>query len=117
MENNNFCFDKTINSYNKLLSNLKSLFKKNKKTEDFNIDKNKLIENISLFINELDKKNNFEIFIIKNEKLFLKKFFLKEKLFKNIMLKDIFNKDKNKNNLLWKYYIQYIFHITKLKKY
>ena len=39
METKQHCYDKTIKNYNKLLLNVKSLFKKNKKLQELEINK------------------------------------------------------------------------------
>ena len=73
METKKHCYDKTIKNYNKLLSNVKSLFKKNEELQKLEINDVDMVNNLDLFVNELNDINDFKLFINKKEKLFSKK--------------------------------------------
>lgn len=73
METKQHCYNKTIKNYNKLLSNVKSLFKKNEELQKLEINDIDMVNNLDLFVNELNNNDDFKLFINKKEKLFSKK--------------------------------------------
>ena len=111
METKKHCYDKTIKNYNKLLSNVKSLFKKNEELQKLEINDVDMVNNLDLFVNELNDINDFKLFINKKEKLFSKKKKLATSLFKLISLKKVITEDKRFSDVFWKYlhfiYISY----------
>lgn len=111
METKQHCYDKTIKNYNKLLSNVKSLFKKNKKLQELEINNVDMINNLDLFVNELNDNSDFKLFVNKKEKLFSKKKKLATSLLKIISLKKVVTEDKRFSDVFWKYlhfmYISY----------
>ena len=68
METKQHCYDKTIKNYNKLLSNVKSLFKKNKELQKLEINDVDMVNNLDLFVNELGDKDDFKLFLNSNYK-------------------------------------------------
>lgn len=111
METKQHCYDKTIKNYNKLLSNVKSLFKKNEELQKLEINDIDMVNNIDLFVNELNNNDDFKLFINKKEKLFSKKKKLANSLLKIISLKKVLTEDKRFSDIFWKYlhfiYISY----------
>ena len=88
METKQHCYDKTIKNYNKLVSNVKSLFKKNKELQKLEINEVDMVNNLDLFVNELSNKDDFKLFVNKKEKLFSKK---KKHYWQNTRSKLFFN--------------------------
>ena len=111
METKQHCYNKTIKNYNKLLSNVKSLFKKNKELQKLEINEVDIVNNLDLFVNELSNKDDFKLFVNKKEKLFSKKKNLANSLLKVISLKKVVTEDRRFSDVFWKYlhfiYISY----------
>jgi hypothetical protein len=111
MEINQQCYDKTIKNYKKLLSNVKSLFKKNKELQELEFNDVEMVTNLDLFVNELNDNDDFKLFVKKKETLFSKKKKLARSLLKVFSLKRVILQDRRFSDVFWKYlhymYISY----------
>lgn len=111
MDSKQYFYDKTLKNFNKLLSNVKSLFKNNIQVQQLNINEVDMVKNLDIFVNELNHMDDFKLFINKKDKLFTKKKKLGLSLFYVISLKKVLTENKKFTDIFWKYlhiiYISY----------